>query len=94
MTNAPLEDKLDAILLHLEHLDRRDRLRTWGGLIRSLIVVIPTLVFLWGTWYAATHADEIIKKIAEESAKQAAKYTEQQSESFMKRVQGLIPNSR
>jgi hypothetical protein len=83
MPSTPLEAKLDAILLHLERMDRRDQLRTWGGLARSLIAIVPVLLFLWASWYATTHADQIIQKIAAESARQAAKYTEQQSESLM-----------
>jgi hypothetical protein len=95
--NQPIQDpsdlgaKLDAILLHMERLDRRDRLRTWGGLFRNLITILPVLFFLWSAWYIATHSAELIRTVADESARAAAKYTQQQSADFLKQMQDLVP---
>lgn len=86
-----MEQRLDAILFHLQRMDRRDRLRTWGGFLRSLIALVPLLLFLWSSWYFYEHANEIISKIAEESAKQAAKYTQDQSAALL---QQFLPKKK
>lgn len=70
------DDKLDAILSYLDRMNRRDRLRTWGGFVRALISLIPMAVFLYGTWYSVTHMDEIIQTITSAAAKQAASFTQ------------------
>ncbi len=83
--------KLDAMLHHLERMDRRDRLRTWGGFARGLFGLIPLAFFVVSAWYVTTHGDEIIRKVSEESAKAASKYAQEQSASFMEQFQNLIP---
>ena len=87
-------ETLEQILLHLERMDRRDRLRTIGGFVRTLIAVIPVIIFLWGSWYAYMHYDELLRKVAEESAKQAAKYTQQQSAGMVEQVQKMIKGNQ
>jgi len=72
MTPNTQEDKLDAILVHLQNLDRRDRLRTWGGFFRGIISILPVLVFLYAAWYTTQHFNEILQTIASETAKQTA----------------------
>lgn len=84
-------EKLDTMIALLERMDRRDRIRTWGGLIRMMIGIIPMLFFLWSLWYFAVHGDEIIKKITEESAKAAATYTQDQSGELMEKLQNMLP---
>ncbi|MEK7218714.1 MAG: hypothetical protein AAB728_04585 [Patescibacteria group bacterium] len=69
------DDKIDTIIYHLERMDRRDRLRMWGGFFRGLIALIPILIFLFATWYSIRHMDEIIQKVTSEAAKQAASFT-------------------
>ena len=69
-----LEEKLDAIVLHLEHLDRRDRIRTIGGVFRGILALIPLVLLLWSSWYFAENSDEIMKKISDAAASSAAKY--------------------
>ena len=88
----PLSDSetLQQILVHLERMDKRDRIRTWGGMIRSAIAIVPVILFLLASWYAYYNIDAIIKKISEESAKQAAKYTEQQSADFLEQMKGYL----
>ncbi len=85
------DEKLDAILEHLARMDRRDRLRTWGAFARSLIALIPIAIFVWSTWYFATHATEIMAAIAEQSAKAASKYTQEQSGAMMEQLRNLVP---
>lgn len=69
------EDKLDLIVRHLERMDKRDRLRTWGGFFRTIIGFIPLVIFLFSAWYFYNNADEILKKITAEAAEQALKMT-------------------
>ena len=89
--NSGVGEKLDAIIAHLDRMDRRDRLRTWGSFIRTLISLVPMLLFLWSLWYFASHVDDIIKKITQESAKAAAQYTEDKSGELMKQIQNMLP---
>ena len=74
MNTAPKElttdDRLDLILLHLERMDRRDRLRTIGGFFKTLITFIPIIILVWSTWYFVAHMDEIMKKFAEQVTNQ------------------------
>ncbi len=84
------EDKLDAILRHLQNLDRRDRLRTWGSFVRGLLSV-AWIVFLFGSaWYAVAHWDVILKQVAAEAAKQAAAYTQTSSNDALKQLQQFL----
>ncbi len=85
------DEKLDQILIHLERMDKRDKLRTWGSFARWLISLLPLLFFLWGAWYVVTHVDDVIRKVAEESAKQAAKVTQQQSANMMDKLKNMLP---
>ncbi len=77
------EEKLEEILLHLRRMDARDRVRTWGGFFRGIITLIPTLVFLWGTWYFVQHGDELMSKVAKIAAEQAAAVTQMGTKNFM-----------
>lgn len=69
------EDKLDAIVMHLERLDKRDRLRTWGGFVRTILGFIPLIFFIVTAWYFYNHTDEILTKITEQAAEAALKMT-------------------
>ena len=87
---SPPEDKLDAILRHLENIDRRDRLRLWGSFLRGLLALIPLIVFLLGTWYLVKHGDELLKEIVSETAKQTAKYAGDSSADALKQLESLF----
>jgi hypothetical protein len=82
-STSSVEEKLDIIAEHLRRMDQRDKLRLWGGTVRSLIAIVPVLVFLWSIWYFANNADEIMKKIADEAASSAAKYSQQQGQGVL-----------
>ena len=85
----PSNDKLDQILTHLQNLDRRDRLRTWGGFFRGIIGLIPAIAFLWGIWYFYQHGDEVLAKIAKEAATQAAEVTRMGSEGIFDQLKNF-----
>lgn len=73
--------------MHLEHLDKRDRLRTWGGFFKGLLSIVPVLFFIYGVWYFAEHGDEMLEKIAKAAAEQAAAATSQGASGFMQQLQ-------
>ena len=84
------DEKLNAILEHLHNLDRRDRLRMWGGFFRSLLSIIPFLIFLYSGWYLYQHGAEIISQVTQEAAKQAAIATKSTSQDAVKQVQKYL----
>jgi len=86
----PKEDKLDQILEHLANLDRRDRLRTWGGFFKGIIALIPMLIFIYSMWYFYQHGDELLKKIARQAATQAAEVTKEDSQGLLKQLQDSL----
>jgi len=85
-----IEQKLDRILLHLKHLDRRDRLRTIGGFFRGLIGLIPIAVLIFSIWYVYEYGDQLLEKIAQQAAKQAAAVTQQGTSSVLEQFEGLL----
>ncbi len=90
--NEPLtstEDKLDVIVECLHRMDRRDRLRAWGGFLRGMLSLIPILAFVLGSWYFYQHGDELMVKIAKTAAEQASEVTKQGTESMMEQLQNF-----
>ena len=72
-----VEEKLDVMIMHLERMDRRDKLRMWGSFFHSLMTIIPMLFFVWSTWYLYVHFEEIMGTMMQQSAKSAAAATGQ-----------------
>lgn len=87
---TPIEEKLDVIIHHLERLDRRDRIRMWGGFVHSLLAIVPLLFFLWSAWYLYEHGDELMKKIAAQAAQNAAEYSGQSYDDAVKQIQNFF----
>ncbi len=83
------DDKLDTIIWHLERMDRRDRLRTWGSFFKGLLSLIPVAAFVWGLWYFSQHGDEIMAKIAKQAAEQAAEVTKQGTNSLLDQIKNF-----
>ncbi len=81
-----IEAKMDTIILHLERIDRRDRLRMWGGVLHSLLTIVPIVFFAWSTWYLYAHFDEIMGAMMEQSAKSAAAATGQGYEDILRQL--------
>ncbi len=82
---------LKDILLHLERMDKRDKLRTWGGFVRSMIAMIPLILTVWGIWYFYANMDKILSDITEQAARKAAEYSKSSSEKFLEDIKGLVP---
>ena len=81
-----VEEKLDEIVTILDKMNRRDRLRTFGGFIRGMIGIIPVLGFILGMYYFYYHGDELMGRIAEQAAQQAAKVTQQNAGNLMEQL--------
>jgi hypothetical protein len=77
VTVTTVEEKLDEIILHLQRLDRRDRLRTIGAFLRSLLSIVWILLIVWSGWYFVAHWSDIMKQVANQAASSAAEYTQQ-----------------
>lgn len=69
-----LLEKIDEISLHLKNLDRRDRMRTWGGFVRGIISLIPIVLLVLGAWYAYSNIDELITRITSETTRQMMQF--------------------
>lgn len=85
-----VEEKMDVIILHLERLDRRDRIRMWGGVVHSMLAIIPLLLFVWSSWYFYAHADELMEVLMQQAGQSAAASTEQGYENLMDQFRGYI----
>lgn len=78
-----LEEKMDVMIMHLERMDRRDKMRMWGSFFHSLMTIIPMIFFVWSTWYLYAHFDDIMGTMLEQSAKSAAAATGQGYEDIL-----------
>ncbi len=81
-----IEEKMDVIILHLERMDRRDRMRMWGGYFHSALTIIPMIFFIWSTWYLYTHFDDIMGAMMQQAAGRAAESTGQSYDDVMKQI--------
>lgn len=77
---------MDRILHYLNQMNRRDRWRTVGGFFRSLISMIPLLLFLGSLWYLYAYGDVLLERLTYEAAKQAAALTGQNLDSILKQL--------
>lgn len=82
------QDKLDIIIMHLERMDKRDRIRMVGSTLKGLISLIPVLAFIWGAWYFYENGDAIMTDIARKAAEQAAAVTKQGTQGILEQIQG------
>ena len=89
-----IEDKLDIIIEHLRRMDKRDRLRTWGGFFKGMISLIPIIVLLGSIWYMVEHGDELLQKIAQQAAKEASAIAGDSTGEFIKQIELVFPGAR
>ncbi len=87
------EERVAAIQEILEQMNHRDKLRTWGAFFRGLLSLIPLALVLLSTWYIYKNADFLLEKAAQEAAKQAAIYTQSQSQGLLDRMQKFLPGT-
>lgn len=87
------DDKLDMIVEYLRRMDKRDRLRTWGGFLRGILGLIPLIIMLISVWYVYEHGDELLKKITQQAAKEAAAMSSNSAQDFMKQIELVFPGA-
>jgi len=75
--SKPPEDELTQILTILQRMEKRDRWRTIGGFIRSVIGMIPIAIAIFLTWYTIKYGDQLLQKITTMAAQQAGKVAQQ-----------------
>ena len=85
-SDTSIESKLDEIVEHLRRLDRRDRMRTIGGAIRSVISLCWIVLLLWSSWYFIVNWPTIMKEITTQAASSAADFTKQNTKSVYDQI--------
>lgn len=65
-----ISQKLDTIIWYLHVINRRDRARYYGGILHSLIALIPMLFFLWSAWYIYQNGEKLLTQIVGETVRQ------------------------
>lgn len=85
-TGATTEEKLDEIILHLKHLDKRDRTRMIWSTVKSVLTLIPLFLLLGSSWYFITHWDDLLKQITSMAASSAAEYTTDKSQGLFEQI--------
>lgn len=86
-----VEEQLDAIVEYLRRMDKRDRLRTWGGFFKGILGLIPIAVLLLSIWYFYEYGDELITKITQQAAKEAASMTGDSASELLKQIELVFP---
>ena len=86
-----VEERLDLIVHYLHTADRRERLRTITGTIRSVISIVPFILFLGSLWYVYAHGQDLMTQITAEAAKQAAVYSQNSMSGFVDHLKSYIP---
>lgn len=81
---ARTDEKLDRIIAILDRMNRRDRLRTIGGFLRGILGLIPIAILLGSVWYVVAHGDDVLRKITEQAARQAAELTGSSADKLLK----------
>ncbi len=80
------DERLDLIIEYLNKMNKRDRLRTIGGFFRGIIGLIPIIFFLLSMWYVYEYGDQLLEKIAETAARQAAAVTTQNASNIVNTI--------
>lgn len=83
------EQKLDRMIEILDQMNKRDRLRMTGSIISRIISLIPVFIIIAAAIYVYFFGDELIRMIAEESAKAAVKIAP--SPDIMEQLQNILP---
>lgn len=74
VTDKTTEELLEMILYYIQRMEKRDKWRTIGGTIRSLINLIPIILLILSTWYFYQHGDEFIKMITKSMTEQMSSF--------------------
>ncbi len=84
---AAADSQLTEILELLRRMDKRDRLRTWGGFFRSILHLIPLIIIIWSSWYAFANWETLLKEVSKAAAEQSAAIMQKQGNGISKQLQ-------
>lgn len=82
--------QLAEILELLRRMDKRDKLRTWGGFFRSILHLIPLALIIWSTWYAFANWETLLKEVSKAAAESSAAVMQNQGSGFSKQLQDQL----
>ena len=74
ISDKSTEELLEMVLYYIQRMEKRDKWRTIGGTIRSLIMFIPVILLLGSSWYFYEHSDEVIKSITKSMTEQMTSF--------------------
>src|SRR3989338_4191123 len=86
------DQKLDRIIDILELMNKRDKMRTWGGLVRTIIHFIPLIILIWSVWFTYAHWDEMLREISRSAAEQSAAMMQKTGSGWTQQFQNQIDN--
>lgn len=84
-------ESLQEIVAILHRIERRDRVRTWGSLLRSTLGLLPLVIFLWSLYYVYQNGEALMKQIIRETVSQTASFTPDSDSGFLKELERLFP---
>ena len=74
-------------------MDKRDRLPMWGGFFKGMLALIPIIIMIVSIWYVFAHGDELLQKITQQAAREAATITGESAEGLMKQIELVFPGA-
>lgn len=74
ISDKSTEELLEMVLYYIQRMEKRDKWRTIGGTIRSLIMLIPVILLVGSSWYFYEHSDEVIKMITKSMTEQMTSF--------------------
>jgi len=86
-----IESRLEEIVTVLHRLDRRDRMRTALSTVKTLLTMIPILVFLASAIYLYFYGEDLLQAVAEQTAQRAAEYSEGSMSNFLEQFNDYLP---
>ena len=86
-TQQNIDEKLDRVLVYLARMDRRDRIRMWGGFLHTLLTVVPLILFLVSSWYVYANFVVIMTEFTHRAAENAASATGQRYDDALRQIQ-------
>ena len=86
------DQKLDRIVDILELMNKRDKMRTWGGFVRNILHFIPLIILIWSVWFTYAHWDEMLLEISRSAAEQSAAMMQRTGSGWSQQFQNQIDN--
>jgi hypothetical protein len=88
-----VEQRLDAMLAILRKMDARDKWRMVGSSVRSVISLIPIVIFAISTLYFYWYGEDLIKMIITETTQQTLEATSQGGNAALESILKNLPSN-